>query len=746
MNQSFNMLKKLVANATALKIPDPEREFTLITDCSEVGAGGVLAQQDENGNDLGPVAFFHHTLTAAEQKYVVTDKELLAVVLAMKRFRVYLCKKFNLVTDHNALKWLKTLNINDERGRRGRWMEFISQYEMDVYHKPGKSPEMSMADYLSRIVRAGLPMKTEQILESKPVAFQAVVNSHELHREDISVEMIKDAQNNCPLIGELLMMFVKGGERPLDQTVTDVFDERVLERLFVDDRGILMIKFNGGKRSQSHQFGVKEKHRVVVPRNMVQDVLQLCHSKGLSGHMGQDRTWQRTRDSFYWKNMKQDVDEFVDKCESCARNKHTTHPNIAPYQETDLPSVTLDHLQIDYAGPFKAAQSHPYRYALQIQDVLSRFVRFVPCIEDTAKEAVQCLMEQWVCIFGVPSTLNSDRGTHFTGELFEGICKILGIKHKLGAPKHPESQGQVERQNQLLAQVRCVCDNDIEKWPEAIARVAFAHNSAENKTTGISPIQLITGQAARDPAVVWLRDQSTAPPNLESPTYYQKVLAEKEKVIMANIEEARKRTCKAQLTRIEKQKVRGKPYKVGDVVRMKLDSAEILKRGKKMAFKYSGKLEVIQVLTGGWTYRLKPIGWKAREKVRHFNDLKDVARGSDGSGSSNDEEPEERKQKSGFVKVPDLSPVKSPNNDIVDSEPEPLETPGLRRSSRQRSAPNRLMIKDTRSKTYADVVGMPEEISSEVEYDNSSSTSCSSYQSLGDVSGRSNDEDSGSSQ
>ena len=227
MNQSFNMLKKLVANATALKIPDPEKQFTLITDCSAVGAGGVLAQQDDKGNGLGPVAYFHHTLTAAEQKYGVTDKELLAVVLAMKRFRVYLCKEFNLVTDHSALKWLKSLNINDEKGRRGRWMEFINQFEVKVFHKPGKSPEMSMADYLSRIVKTGLPEKSEPFQEpSEPMEnkFQVCRKEQTSDVQEISVVAIKEAQSRCPIIGELLSLFAKEGERPLDKTVTDVIE------------------------------------------------------------------------------------------------------------------------------------------------------------------------------------------------------------------------------------------------------------------------------------------------------------------------------------------------------------------------------------------------------------------------------------------------------------------------------------------------------------------------------------------
>ena len=72
MNQAFNKLKRLVAEATALKIPNHEERFTLITDCSDVGAGAVLTQME--GENRVPVAFYHHTLTPAEQKYHTTDK------------------------------------------------------------------------------------------------------------------------------------------------------------------------------------------------------------------------------------------------------------------------------------------------------------------------------------------------------------------------------------------------------------------------------------------------------------------------------------------------------------------------------------------------------------------------------------------------------------------------------------------------------------------------------------------------
>ena len=60
MHNAFGRLKQLVAEATALKILDHNREFTMITDCSDKGAGAVLTQE-EKGTEI-PVAYFHHTL------------------------------------------------------------------------------------------------------------------------------------------------------------------------------------------------------------------------------------------------------------------------------------------------------------------------------------------------------------------------------------------------------------------------------------------------------------------------------------------------------------------------------------------------------------------------------------------------------------------------------------------------------------------------------------------------------------
>ena len=640
MEEAFVKLKKLVAEATSLRIPDHSAEFTLISDCSDVGAGAVLTQ--EEGGCLVPVAFYHHTLGPAEQRYNTTDKELLAAVLAIRKFRVYLTKGFNLVTDHQAVKWLNRLDVNDEKGRRGRWLETMEQYEINLIHKPGRGPEMSMADYLSRIIHD----KGKEVLRGNKIPLEikrsstnrAMIASFEGKSpadtilSGISLEEIKIQQGKDSQIGEVKNAFLEsrdsGGDVEMDkELVKTVVDPKAFERLYLDARELLMVKFNGGRRSNDAAFGVKKRDRIVLPPTMRQKALAICHSRGLGGHMGRDRTWQRVRNSFYWKDMKKDVEGFVKECEACACNKHSTHPNVAPLQETDLPSGPLKHIQFDYAGPFQAAQTHPFRYVLQVQDILSRYLQFFPCRDDTAKTAAEMLMNHWICYFGTPRKANSDRGTHFVSETFEALCKTVGIEHRLGAPKHPESQGQCERQNQLLAQVRCMCDNDVEKWPEAVYRVAFAHNVAQNRTTGIPPLQMLLGQEPQTPEIAWLRDEASVKKDEEDErTFAERILHKKEEAIARMIKQARETTKQGQLKRMEAQKTRGKPYVVGDLVRIKLDSYELKKKGKKMARKYSGKYKVTKILKGGWTYLLEPCGWKGRMKTRHFNSLKDAER------------------------------------------------------------------------------------------------------------------------
>ena len=259
VHNAFRRLKQLVAEATALKIPDHNKEFTLITDCIDKGAGAVLTQE-EKGTRIS-VAYFHHTLTPAEARYTTTDKELLAVVLAVRKFRVYLTKRFNLITDHQAVRWLTGMNIHDERGRRGRWIEFLQNFNIHFIHRSGKSPELSMADYLSRV--------SHESFADDEISHGSICKTSLKQLEEpparMGIECIKTEQRNH--FPELLDAFetddAKANARKM--VPDDTIDVKVLDRVSMDSRGLMVMTFNGGRRKKNALFGIKEIKRIVIP-------------------------------------------------------------------------------------------------------------------------------------------------------------------------------------------------------------------------------------------------------------------------------------------------------------------------------------------------------------------------------------------------------------------------------------------------------------------------------------------------
>ena len=128
---------------------DQERPFRVYTDTSDTASGGVLHQVFEDGIEA-PVEYKSKKLTPTEQRYSVRDRELLAVVHALKSWRHYLMgKHFVLYTDHESLQFLSTMKVDGgDMGKRVlHWVEFLQQFDFEVKYIKG---ENNIADALTR--------------------------------------------------------------------------------------------------------------------------------------------------------------------------------------------------------------------------------------------------------------------------------------------------------------------------------------------------------------------------------------------------------------------------------------------------------------------------------------------------------------------------------------------------------------------------------------------------------------------
>ena len=144
---AFENLKEKLMTAPVLKYPDFNEEFNVTTDASDYAIGAVLSQGPV-GKDR-PIAYASRVLSRAEQNYNTTEKELLAIVWAVKHFRPYIYgTKFKIITDHKPLIWL--FNVTDPGSRLIRWRLKLEEYDYEIIHKAGRAN--ANADALSRQV------------------------------------------------------------------------------------------------------------------------------------------------------------------------------------------------------------------------------------------------------------------------------------------------------------------------------------------------------------------------------------------------------------------------------------------------------------------------------------------------------------------------------------------------------------------------------------------------------------------
>ena len=106
----------------------------LTTHVSQYTAGAVLSQ-GPIGRDL-PISYAPRTLNPVKIRYSTIERELLAIVWAVKYFRPYLYgKHFKIVTDHRPLTWL--FSNKDPGSRLIRWRLQLENYDYEILYKKG---------------------------------------------------------------------------------------------------------------------------------------------------------------------------------------------------------------------------------------------------------------------------------------------------------------------------------------------------------------------------------------------------------------------------------------------------------------------------------------------------------------------------------------------------------------------------------------------------------------------------------
>ncbi|KAL1277069.1 hypothetical protein QQF64_023742 [Cirrhinus molitorella] len=323
---SFKALKELLSRSPVLALFDPSLPIIVSTDASDYGLGGVLTQMHPDKVER-TVAFAFRTLTAAERKYSTVEKEALACVWAVEKWRPYLWgQHFILRTDHRALTTLlATKGIGRAGMRVARWSARLLCYTYDVVYRPGS---LNYAvDCLSRLP---LPTGSRGALEPEMVAFVTGLPT-------LSENEFLSALESCPELARLRSQIGQGWPktgRELDPVLVPFF--RIRDELCVD--GALVMR---------------GEHRAIIPLALRSQLVNLAHET----HQGIVQTKRRLRDLFWCPQMDAHVQSAVSSCLTCQMNDKSAKTAPAPLQPVSLPSDPWQKLGIDIVGPFENGPS-----------------------------------------------------------------------------------------------------------------------------------------------------------------------------------------------------------------------------------------------------------------------------------------------------------------------------------------------------------------------------------------------------
>uniref|UniRef100_A0A2N9HGI3 RNA-directed DNA polymerase n=1 Tax=Fagus sylvatica TaxID=28930 RepID=A0A2N9HGI3_FAGSY len=144
---AFKKLVQLLTSAPIMQAPDWSLPFEIMCDASDYAVGAVLGQRKDKKPHV--IYYASRTLNSAQMNYTTTEKELLAVVFALDKFRSYLMGTSIVVfTDHHAaLRYL--LSKKDAKARLIRWILLLQEFNLQIKDKKGV--ENVVADHLSRL-------------------------------------------------------------------------------------------------------------------------------------------------------------------------------------------------------------------------------------------------------------------------------------------------------------------------------------------------------------------------------------------------------------------------------------------------------------------------------------------------------------------------------------------------------------------------------------------------------------------
>lgn len=479
-SKAVNMLKTKLASAPVLALYSTEAPVVLSVDASSVALGAVLLQGGR------PVEFASLTLTDTQTRYAQIEKEMLAIVFAVERFRQYIYGKTDVTvqTDHKPLEALFTKPLVSVPARLQRMMMRVQGFTIKVIYTPGKF--MYVADTLSRAPLNEL--MDERVSEEVDIQTCFVIDN--VSFSDAKMQLIK-SETELDIDCKHLVKFITNGWPK--------------NRRDVNDR----INVFWPYRDELHYInGVIFKGECIfIPLCLRSEMLRRVHE----GHLGIERCKRRARDVMFWPGMARDVERVVRRCAACAL--HAPRPRRQPLALHDVPAAPWHKLASDI---FEYRRK---RYIILV-DYFSNFVEVEELTGMSSRNIIRFMKSQFAR-HGIPAELVTDNGPAYSSSEFKRFMHEWEVRHITSSPHYPQSNGKSERTVQTVKNMLKKCIDSGQDFNLSLLNLRSTPRNGLD-----SPAQMLMGRRIKTKLPITM-ELLTKP--VDNQLNYQSLMAQKYK-------------------------------------------------------------------------------------------------------------------------------------------------------------------------------------------------------------------------
>jgi hypothetical protein len=230
--------------------------------------------------------------------------------------------------------------------------------------------------------------------------------------------------------------------------------------------------------------------RILIPEDssLWPAILEMAHTMG---HEGSEKTLHRLRATFYSLQTRRRVREFMQNCVVCQQNKtEHLHPG-GLLHPLPVPQQVWSDIVMDFIDGFPKVGGKSV--ILMVVDQFSKYAHFIPLSHPYSVSSVaKAFFDSIVHLHGMPCSIVSDREftSHFWSELFQ----LTGVKLLLSSAFHPQTDGQSEVTNRIIAMYLCCLAGDRPRsWLQWLSWTEFCYNSSYQSTLQTTPFNVVYG-------------------------------------------------------------------------------------------------------------------------------------------------------------------------------------------------------------------------------------------------------------